>query len=146
MRDSIAQGANISFLEVARLDHVVFKLGIYRTVLTCEATDAKPEALSDHHQCRLGHWYEHGRGRDEFSRYPAFRELAAPHERVHAAGRQALEAFRSQNDTDVTRHLLAMEAASRDVLALLNRLGVDAEPESYKARQRDVESFSVQCH
>ncbi|MCP9759101.1 chemotaxis protein [Aquitalea sp. S1-19] len=146
MRDSIEQGANLSFLEVARLDHVVFKLGIYRTVLTGEAIDAKPEGLADHHQCRLGNWYEHGRGREEFSGYPAFRDLVAPHERVHSAGRLTLEAFRVQNNADVTRHLLAMEAASREVLELLSRLGVEAEPEGHRAHQHEIESFLSQCH
>ncbi len=143
MRDSIAQGANISFLEVARLDHVVFKLGVYRTVLTGEPGDAKPEALSDHHQCRLGQWCEQGRGREEFARFPAFRELERPHARVHEAGRQALRAFAARQPDELARQLSAMEAASREVLELLHRLGQQAEPEGYKRAQAEMESLTA---
>ncbi|MCL6264271.1 CZB domain-containing protein [Craterilacuibacter sp. RT1T] len=136
MRQSIGQAATVSFLEVARLDHVVFKVNIYNTILS--GTGAKAVSLADHHTCRLGQWYEHGRGKEEFSNYPAFRELLGPHERVHMAGRQALEALASQQGNEVDRYLVEMEAASREVLALLTRLGHEAEVDVVAGRVGSV--------
>ena len=40
-------------------------------------------SFADHHNCRLGKWYEGGKGKELFGHTPSFAQLAAPHEAVH---------------------------------------------------------------
>ncbi|TIC79583.1 hypothetical protein E5K04_13675 [Crenobacter intestini] len=143
MRDAIDHTANVSFLEVTRFDHLVYKLRIYEALLCGGRAEASPGALPDHHGCRLGRWYESGRGRDYFSALPAYRAVSAPHERVHAAGRQALAAFAGAEDEAVAPALAEMERASAEVLALLLKLGEQADLPGRLARLAKIDSWQA---
>lgn len=76
------------FASLAKIDHVIYKNNVY-ALLFGEKNEFK--TLS-HHECRLGHWYEKGIGRDEFSTIPAYKKLETPHALVHErANKLALE-------------------------------------------------------
>lgn len=69
----------ITFIGLVKLDHLLFKIGGYNSVFT-ENLEAK---FANHHECRLGKWYDTGRGRQFFSHLPSFSKLEAPHAQVH---------------------------------------------------------------
>jgi methyl-accepting chemotaxis protein len=120
MANVIATGTNTSFLEVVKLDHMVFKLDIYKAFIGCHTLN--PEQLSGHRNCRLGKWYFEGRGHHECRGTHTFTKLDAPHERVHEQGRLALQAFHDGEFDRAASALHEMEHASKEVMALLTDL------------------------
>lgn len=117
---TVMQQATIgSVVELAKLDHLIFKMDVYRAA--SGKSDKCSEAFSDHTNCRLGKWYYEGDGR-AFSHHPAFRALEKPHARVHEAGRMALEAFAAGRDEEALALLRDMEHSSLGVIKALDEL------------------------
>lgn len=118
MEEVIAASALKSFVEVAKVDHLVFKFRIYNGIFGL--LDLAPGQVVDHQDCRLGQWYYQGEGRECFSKLPGYREIEPPHMDVHKQGIAALEARRQGDATALLRHLEAMEQASAEVVRNLN--------------------------
>ncbi|MBP7769910.1 MAG: CZB domain-containing protein [Aliarcobacter sp.] len=71
--------SNKIFINLAKLDHVIYKNNLYQLIFGAE-NDFK---AVDHHNCRLGKWYETGLGREEFSFVPSYKGLEKHHHVVH---------------------------------------------------------------
>ncbi|MDD3352481.1 methyl-accepting chemotaxis protein [Zoogloea sp.] len=121
MENVIAGSATKSFVEVAKIDHIVFKFRIYLAIFGL--VQLRPDEVSTHTNCRLGQWYYQGEGRACFSHTSGYREIESPHMEVHQSGVQALQALASGDSTSVLAHLDRMESASMRVLDNLQRLG-----------------------
>ncbi len=124
MEGVIAGSAMKSFVEVAKIDHIVFKFRIYLAVFGL--LDLKAHEVATHTGCRLGKWYYEGEGRACFSRLPGYREIEPPHVEVHRAGVAALEAYQGGDIPGVLRQLDLMESASMRVLDNLQQMGESA--------------------
>jgi hypothetical protein len=124
-RGTIRATALRSFVEVAKLDHIIFKMEVYKVLMGI--SDKGPENFASHQECRLGKWYYHGDGRDCFSRLDAYRSIEPPHVEVHTHGRGAVNAFREGNFDLVLSETDRMENASRKVLAELERMAMQGE-------------------
>ncbi len=125
MEQTITGSALRSFVEIAKLDHIVWKFEVYRVMM--KLSNKQASELSTHKHCRLGKWYFDGEGVDCFSQLPGYREIATPHQAVHDQGAIAIEAFYAD---DVGRTLAAlnhMEQASMDVLNNLETMVSSAE-------------------
>ncbi len=120
MTGAIEAVSDSSFLEVARLDHLVLKLEVYKACLGVSSKAA--HSLPDHHGCRLGRWYDQGRGRQFFSGHPHYKHIERPHAAVHDHARQALVAREAGQPDQMEQALLRMEAASVEVMQLLSEL------------------------
>ncbi len=121
MEGVIAGSAMKSFVEVAKIDHIVFKFRIYLAVFGL--INLKAHEVSTHTACRLGKWYYEGEGQACFSRLPGYREIEPPHVEVHRAGVETLSSLESGDMGGVLRHLDHMETASMRVLDNLQRMG-----------------------
>lgn len=134
MEETITASALRSFVEIAKLDHIVWKFEVYRVMMNLSQKQAAE--LSMHTQCRLGKWYFEGEGVDCFSRLPGYREIASPHQTVHEQGAIALEAFYANDISRTLSALASMEQASMDVLNNLETMITAAEerPELLCAR------------
>ena len=120
MAQAIAYGANVSFMEVVKLDHIVFKLEIYKAVMGYHTL--QPDSIASHQTCRLGKWYYQGRGQQECGDLPAFRQLETPHQQVHDYARHALVALEIGDRKEAEQSLLRMERASAQVMTLLTEM------------------------
>ena len=120
MEDVIARSAIKSFVEVAKVDHLVFKFRIYLGLFGLQEVDV--HEVPHHTDCRLGKWYYEGEGKESFSRLPAYRELDGPHAEVHDMGIAALEAHGRGDMTAMLRNVEAMEQASLRVIAKLDQM------------------------
>ncbi|WP_249262369.1 methyl-accepting chemotaxis protein [Mobiluncus mulieris] len=120
MADSIANVTTDSFVTVVKLDHFIFKLGIYRQITGMSAPN--PAGISSSHGCRLGKWYYEGRGHLDYAHNPYFRQLEAVHDGTHAAGKAVVEAFIAGDCEALHQHLEEMENNSSQVGNLLDRL------------------------
>ena len=122
MEDVSARSALRSFVELAKVDHLLFKFEIYRVVMGISGKGENDFAA--HTACRLGKWYYEGEGHTCFSHVPGYREIEAPHQQVHAHGIAAVSAFRSGQFDGALSALGRMEEASAIVQSNLERMAV----------------------
>ena len=125
MEDSISSSTLRSFVEVAKMDHLVFKFEIYKAFFGLNALTVND--LADQTSCRLGKWYAHGDGHEYYSKLPGYRDMDSPHTVMHRAGREALEALRSGDPLRGAEAIGRMEEASLGVVEALEHLAREGE-------------------
>ena len=125
MEGTIAAGALRSFVEVAKIDHLIYKFEVYK-VFMCVSQKTLGD-FADHTHCRLGKWYYEGDGKTSFSRLPGFREMEAPHQRFHSSGLTALRHFFDGDFDRGFEAIAEMEAASMEVLNSLEAIAQSGE-------------------
>ena len=125
MEQAIAGSTLRSFVEVAKMDHVLFKFEVYMAFFGLN--DKSAGDIADHTQCRLGKWYFAGEGRECYSKLPGYREMDVPHAAVHKAGREALEALRGGDMAAGVGAVGRMEEASFAVVDALERIAAAGE-------------------
>ncbi len=125
MEETVSSSSLRSFVEVAKVDHLVFKFNIYRMV----AGQKSPEldGIVDHALCRLGKWYYNGEGVSCFSALPGYSALEEPHKQVHQYGRAAVEAYQNGDYELAVESLQRMEEASMQVIDSLEKMASTAE-------------------
>ena len=112
------------------MDHIIYKQRAYMALNTDGERTYTDAVTVDHHQCRLGQWYE-SEGREEFGGTRAYAALVAPHARVHAGAHKMLSYLGQGWEKDLTMQqtmLTAMqgtEDASREVMDLIDRMVVE---------------------
>lgn len=118
MKDVINLSAIGSFINTVKIDHIVWKVDVYRRI---SANDLA-QNLTTHHECRLGKWYYEGDGARNFGHLSSFRSMEQSHREVHEHGHAAREAALSMNDSALQQALLKMEEASLQVASRLDQL------------------------
>ncbi len=115
--DNIADG---NFMALAKLDHIIWKVNTYLSIAS------KKEAFSfvDHHNCRLGKWYEEGIGKDSFSNTASYKGLEIPHSKVHNATKEVFKIIKEEtpNKEELLRAVEDMEKASEGVFEILDKI------------------------
>ncbi len=106
-------------LHRAKSDHMLWKKRLNE--MLAGITSLAPAELNDHRSCRLGKFY-HGLVDPEIKRHPAFAALDRPHEAVHVHGRRAAELFANGDRVGAYAEVEKMEAASVEVVRLLDQL------------------------
>ncbi len=128
MEGTISAAALRSFIEVAKIDHILYKFEIYKVFMGISERDA--DSFAPHTDCRLGKWYFEGEGRDCFSRLDGYAAVANPHQAFHQHGREAVTAFRSGDFLGGIELVGKLEADSMEVLSALERIAVAGEGDS----------------
>ncbi len=110
------------FASLAKIDHVIYKHNVY-ALLFGEKNDFKE---SNHHSCRLGTWYEQGKGKAEFSGTEAYARLERPHAIVHEqANRLANECSGKKaicSKESIEKMVHEIERASKEVFVILDEM------------------------
>lgn len=125
MEEVISTSALRSFVSSAKVDHMVYKMDIYKVFMG--VSQLKANDLSDHHNCRLGKWYYQGEGVHCYSKLPGYKDLESVHQEVHSQGRQALEYYYAGDYDKGVASLQRMEHASDDVQKSLEKIALSAE-------------------
>ncbi len=128
MEDAIAASALRSFVELAKVDHLVYKFEVYKVFMGLSNKHASD--FSSHTSCRLGKWYYEGEGKGCYSQLPGYRQIETPHRGVHGSGATAIDHFHAGNYTAGLAALEEMEQASMLVLEELERMAVSGEADS----------------
>ena len=105
---------------LAKADHVIWKKRL--ADMAVGRVKLKADELADHHSCRLGKWYYGDASRDSRS-HRAFALLESPHALVHQHGKHAAKLFEAGDLPGALKEIQHVEAASKDVLRLLDELG-----------------------
>ncbi|MDD4912111.1 MAG: methyl-accepting chemotaxis protein [Sideroxydans sp.] len=120
MRNTIGIAALRTFIEIAKVDHLVYKFEIYKVFLGISSK--KPEDFSSHHACRLGKWYYEGEGKHCFSKLEGYREMEGPHQQFHHQGVTAVTHYHEGRYKKGLDAIAELEKSSSKVLAALSLL------------------------
>ena len=128
MEGAIAGSALRSFVELAKVDHLVYKFDVYKIFMGVSKKSA--DEFPSYTQCRLGKWYYEGEGKSMYSKFPGYAQIDQPHRAVHTHGISAIENFCKGDHDMALKQLMEMERASMQVLAELGHLAEAAETNS----------------
>jgi hypothetical protein len=121
MATSIDHMLDNTFIGLVKLDHLLFKTNAYIAMIHEESSTH----FTDHHECRLGKWYDTGIGKERFSHTPSYKAMAQPHSEVHHHVIDAVKCLKSglcTESTKIINDFKAAEAASSELFRLLDRL------------------------
>ena len=103
----------------AKSDHVIWKKNLADMMIGRTSLD--PNALADHHGCRLGKWYDKIED-PALKNHPAFKTLENPHQEVHRHGIAAARLYREGDLHGAMTEIDQVDTASKEVLRLLEDL------------------------
>ncbi len=124
-RATIRGTALRTFVEVAKVDHLIYKMEIYKVFMGLSQKTAAD--FSSHTACRLGKWYYEGDGKECFSSLGAYKDIENPHKDVHARGKAAVEKFFEGDFEGALQNSNQMEHASSLVLQHLENMAIQGE-------------------
>lgn len=123
MYQSIKKTSHVSFLQSVKLDHIAWKTDIYKNIIGLNSEGHYD--FSTHTQCRLGKWY-YEEAHDEIDKTShKYRNLEAPHKKVHESGHEALDLLKKGNSAKMIAALDSMENASIETTHLI--AGLESE-------------------
>jgi hypothetical protein len=125
MESMITASSLMSFMELLKMDHLIYKFEVYGILLGISSKAA--DDLAAYTSCRLGKWYYEGEGRSAFSSLIGFREIEEPHMELHSAGRDAIRRMGEGDFAGVAIAVRKMESASLRVLQNLDLLEKNAD-------------------
>jgi methyl-accepting chemotaxis protein len=112
---------NITFITLAKIDHIVFKANAYNSFSSQE----KDFDIPDETECLLGSWYKKD-GQRKFGHLNEFKELEEPHRNVHGYIKQALSCVEKgsciDNSDYVVENLQLMEKNSKILFDLMDKI------------------------
>jgi methyl-accepting chemotaxis protein len=123
MRELIAQTtlalSDAQLVQVAKADHLLW---VQRLLAMLHGKEQlQPEQVADWTVCRLGRWY-YGRGRERYGNSSVFRQLEAPHQRLHQTAAEAVRAW-NRGDRERARELVEeVRRISAEIVSLLETL------------------------
>ena len=136
MESVISATALRSFVEMAKLDHQVYKFDVYQVLMGNSAITA--DELSQHSECRLGQWYYAGEGKNCFADLAGYRDIEKPHKELHSHSAEAIRRFAEGDIDQVTIELAAMENASIRVIDALERVAQSCEAQKFSSTSAET--------
>lgn len=133
------EDSNRALCEMAKIDHILFKKRVVDTMLG--VSDWQASEVPTHHMCRLGKWYD-GIKAPEVKNDLVFRNLERPHQMVHQAAREALEAKAAGDMQQAFAAVERMNDASQEVIAGLTEVSKLFGDGRLNSDRRDTERLS----
>ncbi len=133
MEGAIAASALRSFVELAKVDHLVYKFEVYRVFMGLSRKN--PHDFASHTQCRFGQWYYEGEGKTSYSALSGYKQVEQPHRAFHTHGASAVEQFHGGDFQAALHGISDMEQASMQVIAELERMAESGEGNTSALRE-----------
>jgi len=115
---------NSIFVVLAKIDHILYKSRAYNSIVSLK----KVLPTINHHDCRLGKWYE-GEGKRRFSHTPSYSSIVAPHTVVHTNANKNLDYLQNNENESILVHadeiihnFEAMEEASNELFTKMDSM------------------------
>ncbi|EXJ14573.1 methyl-accepting chemotaxis protein [Imhoffiella purpurea] len=132
-RQRATRARDMGFGSLVKVDHVIYKQRAYMAIHVGDEDGSYREAVKvDHHNCRLGKWYE-STGRESFGATRSYQALERPHAQVHTQVHQMLDQLDQgwESDLEVQEAILESmrqtEAASLQVMEMVDRMVVEKQ-------------------
>lgn len=106
-------------IKLAQSDHVIWKKRLLNMISGKEGLN--DTELADHHSCRLGKWYDKVTD-STLTSNPLFKQLLAPHEKVHSHGKLAVQHYNNHDVSKALEEINIVEHYSAEVLRLLKEM------------------------
>jgi methyl-accepting chemotaxis protein len=122
------------FATLAKVDHIVFKHTAYSAILNQDKE--KTSHFGNHHQCRLGKWYEEGEGKLHFSHTNAYKKMENSHAKVHDIVLNTVTCIQNgtclteENFDKIVTAMATVENSSNELFNLLDDMVKEANPQS----------------
>jgi len=119
------------FMVLVKIDHILFKSNAYAAVISND----KEAKAADHHNCRLGKWYQ-TKGKAQFSGTKGYSLLDAPHSQVHNYALSNMKmaqnsvALSPDNENTVIDNFKKMEQESEKLFGILDDMVHEVDPSS----------------
>jgi len=129
---------DLSFASLVKVDHVVYKQRSYVLISHTDNEEFKKAVSVDHHNCRLGKWYE-GEGKTVFGETPSFKRLVEPHSKVHDSVHTVIALLGKNWEHDIQLQdkifagMESAESASMSVMQMLDHIVEEKHPHMLKA-------------
>ena len=120
--EQLKQLALYEQVETYKTDHILWVQRVFNMLMGYDSLDS----VTTHNECRLGQWVKN-EAPEQCRKHSAFRELQSPHEAVHEAAREALQAHKSGNLQMAEAAFMRLRQESKKVIASLNTLQVDCQ-------------------
>ncbi|QOY52233.1 CZB domain-containing protein [Candidatus Sulfurimonas baltica] len=117
------------FMVLIKIDHILFKSNAYATIVAGNS-DAK---FVDHHNCRLGKWYEND-GKKQYGNTNGYALIDAPHSKVHQNVLKNMEfvkngtALNQVNEDAIINNFIDMEKESEKLFGILDGIVHELDP------------------
>ena len=116
---------NLTFVVLAKIDHILYKARAYNSILTGQKLLAAVAPT----ECRLGRWYG-SEGKERFGSTAAYSRMNTPHAIVHDNANSNLRYLDSkdpieetlEHEEEILQSFERMEAASSELFALLDAM------------------------
>ncbi|HLP98704.1 MAG TPA: methyl-accepting chemotaxis protein [Sideroxyarcus sp.] len=124
---------DLSFASLVKVDHVIYKQRAYVLISEPEHEDFRKAVSVDHHNCRLGKWYE-GPAKEIFGDLPSYRNLVQPHSKVHGCVYDMTQMLGQKWERDealqdrIFNALECAEEASLEVMAVIDKVVAEKHP------------------
>lgn len=112
--------SNKMFLNLAEVDHIVFKFLGYDSVFKNDAN----YTFSDHTSCRFAKWYA-TTGKEVFGSSPAYSKINTPHQAVHSSVKSVpalIKAGSVENADKIVEAFASAEKNSKELFGVLKEL------------------------
>jgi methyl-accepting chemotaxis protein len=124
---------NTMFITLAKIDHVVFKSKAFSSVFRGQ----KDHSMSDHHSCRFGKWYESKESLEAFGKFPSFKKISVPHEKVHTHALANMKILESGDSVvakkeEIFENFKKMEEASDELFGLMDDMLLEMQKRKEK--------------
>ena len=106
-------------LRKAKSAHMIFTGKIKSHLDGSQRLD--PNNLPTHLTCAFGKWYQ-SKGQEKCGNVAVFREISAPHAKVHELGKQAINAYNKGDKAAAAQHCDEMVSHSQQLMGLLDQL------------------------
>lgn len=112
------------FIPLAKIDHLRWKANTYLSSVENSPTFD----FVDHHDCRLGKWYDEGEGFKHFRKTSSYQQMDTPHEAVHSATQKVFDILESSDNIGMSQRdaiykaLCDMEENSTQLFELLESM------------------------
>ena len=127
-RRNVSRSKDICFASLIKVDHMLYKQKTYQLVSSGVDTPQVSDVKVDDQNCRLGHWYFRGFGKDTFSSLPSYRTMEAPHQQVHGYAHELVRLIATDwRNSEATRQKIClrfrdMEASSDSVMLAIDTM------------------------
>lgn len=121
------------YTTLVKVDHIILKHSAYSAIIN--ERSGTPAETSDHHQCRMGEWYDSGIGKQLFSHTSAYKAMEAPHAAIHSTLRQILACTQNKtcldhkNQANIIEQMRNVEHYSHQLFELLEKMLIESNPD-----------------
>ncbi len=125
---------DLSFASLVKVDHIIYKQRAYVLVNDLNNSEFKSAVSVDHHNCRLGQWYE-GPAKEIFGDSPSYLKILEPHRKVHSSVHRMVQLMEQKWEYDdglqdkIFEALRIAESASLDVMHAIDGMVAEKHPD-----------------